>query len=305
MKKIYLSLALLFAIPSFADVEQEKETISVQELFSAVKSAYDEGKWKEVEIKSQKLLKDYPVTAFAKETLFYLGVSTFNQKDYQFANRYFSKYLKDQTSPRYFEQAMQYKFDIAQEYADGAKKHLMGFKAMPKWIPATSNALKIFNEIIATIPHHDLAARSLFKKGEILLKDQNFKESLDSYQTLIRRFPSHSLAIESYLSISKLFLKECQDESPDPALMDLAQLNLRKFEISFPGEERIEEAVNTLLEMKETYAMDLFETGKFYERIKKGQAAVLYYKAAISKYPETKAARRAGARLEKFEGNAL
>jgi outer membrane protein assembly factor BamD (BamD/ComL family) len=202
-----------------------------------------------------------------------------------------------QTSPKFFEEAIQFKFQIADQFHHGARRHVLGWESMPKWLPATEEAIAIYDEVITALPHHDLAAQSLFGKAELLLEDEEYKGSVETYQTLIRRFPKHPLAIESYIGIARVYLIQCQDQYPDQDYLDLAEINVKKFRMSFPSEEKVAEAEKMLLNMKEVYASTLYDTGRFYERTKKPHAAHIYYTRILAKYPETKVAQTATKRL--------
>jgi outer membrane assembly lipoprotein YfiO len=168
---------------------------------------------------------------------------------------------------------------------------------MPKWVPARDEAIAIYEEVITALPHHELAAQALFGKAKLLLKDDEYKASIDAYQTLIRRFPKHPLSIESFIGIAHVYLIQSKERYPDQDFLDLAEINLKKFAFSFPGEERIAEANTMLLEMKEIFANNLYETGRFYERTKKPHAAQIYYNRILVKYPDTKVAESATKRL--------
>ena len=67
-----------------------------------------------------------------------------------------TQYLKDQHSPKFFEEAIQYKFDIAENYYNGVKKRLFGLKKTTKLQFAKDDALEIYEESVKSIPHHDL-----------------------------------------------------------------------------------------------------------------------------------------------------
>jgi len=53
--------------------------------------------------------------------------------------------------------------------------------------------------------------------------------------------------------------------------------------------------------MKEIYAESLFATGKFYERKKKPQSSVIYYRDLANKFPATEAAEKGRARIEALQ----
>jgi outer membrane protein assembly factor BamD (BamD/ComL family) len=276
---------------------QEKKKNSVQEHFNAATEAYEKKQWQELVRHASTVLRDFPTTPFSHEAIFYLGVGYYQLQEYELSNKHLSSYLKRQSTPRHFEEAIQLKFQIAEQFKGGAKKHLMGVEQLPKWVPAKEDAVAIYDEVITALPHHELGARAIFSKAEILFEGEDFKEAVEAYQTLIRRFPKHPLAVESYLGIGNVYLTQCQKEYPDPDFLDLAELNLKKFRSEFPGEARVSHADVTVLSMKEIYAQALYETGQFFERTKKPHAALIYYQKILSLYEGTKTAGTARERL--------
>jgi outer membrane assembly lipoprotein YfiO len=275
-------------------------TMSVQEHYSAAMDAYQDKDWELVIRHSTIVIKNFPTTPFAQDALYLLGVGYFQTRDYELANQNLTSYLKKQTTPKYFEEAIQYKFKIAEKFHGGAKKHVLGWESMPKWVPARDEAIAIYDEVITALPHHDLAAQALFGKAQLLLKDEEYKSSIETYQTLIRRFPKHPLAVESYIGVGQVYLMQSQEQYPDQDYLDLAEINYRKFRQDFPGEEKINVAQGMLIEMKEIYASHLYEIGRFYERTGKPKASYIYYTRIIAKYPDTKVSQLANRRLHKL-----
>lgn len=279
----------------------EVATLSVQEHYSAAIDAYQKEDWEEVIHQSTIVIKNFPTTPFSQDVLFYLGVGYFKLQEFELANRYLTSYLKKQNTPKHFEEAIQYKFKIAEQFHRGAKKHILGWESLPKWIPARDEAIAIYDEVITALPHHELAAHALYGKAKLLLKTEEYKSSIETYQTLIRRFSKHPLAIESYIGIGQVYLVQSQQQYPDQDFLDLAEINLRKFRNDFPSEEKVAIAAGMLLEMKEVYASHLYDIGKFYERTHKPHASHIYYTRILAKYPETKVAELAGRRLKRLK----
>lgn len=310
MKKLSLSFLLLLcplalnAAYTFKNGKliksEEVATMSVQEHYSAAMDAYQKQYWEEAIRQAVIVVKNFPDTPFARESFFYLGMSYFNLNEFEYANRFLTSYLKKQATPKFFEEVIQCKFKIADEYHHGAKKHVLGWETLPRWVSAREEAISIYDEVITALPHHDLAAHSLFGKAELLLKEEDYKGSIDTYQTLIRRFPKHPLAAESYIGIERAYLIESQEEYPDQDFLDLAEINLRKFRNDLPGEDKVAVAEKMFLEMKEVYASDLYDTGRFYERTKKPNAAYIYYTRILAKYPGTRVSELATKRISKL-----
>lgn len=279
---------------------EEVATLSVQEHYGLALQCYQEKNWDELIHQSLIVIKNFSQTPFAADAYYYLGAGYFHLEEFEYANRFLTKYLKKQTAPKFFAEAIEYKFQIAEHYRKGAKKHLFGVETFPKWLGATEEAMAIYDEVITALPHHDLSAYALFGKAQLLLKEEEYKSSVETYQTLIRRFPKHPLAAESYIGISEVYLMQSQKAYPDQDFLDLAEINVRKFRSDFPGEESVVAAENLLQQMKEVYASDLYDIARFYERTKKPQAARIYYTRIQLKYPETEVAVLAEKRLNRL-----
>jgi len=278
-----------------------RSQITVHVHYAAMIDHYQNENWQKLAYKCQDLIADFPDSPFAREGLYYLGVAYYKLGEYEFANQSFSDYLKEELTAKFFAQVIRFKFEIAQAFEEGARTHLFGWHRMPKWLPAYDQAIAIYDEVITTMPRDDLAAQSLYRKGMLHLRMEEYKISVEAFSTLIRRFPKHPLSPEAYLGIANVYLTQCEKEFPDSDRLDLAEINLRKFRYHFPGEPRLADGENLLLSMKEGLAEDLLEIAEFYERTKKKKAAAIYYATIVKKYPETKAATKSQERLKKLD----
>jgi len=306
MRKI-LILFLILTTSGFTEytlregklVEKEQvATGSAQEHYGAILQFYDSQQWKNCEKEALILMKNFSTTPYARDVAYFLGVSYFYQEDYELANQQFTDYLTRQATPKFFEEAIEYKFRIAEEFKDGARKHLMGFKTLPKWMPAGSEAIEIYEEVISALPHHPLAAQALYGKAQLLAKREDYRAAIESYQTLIRRFSKNPLAVESYIGIAQVYLEQSRSEYPDPDFLDLAELNLRKFKENFPTEEKIAQAQQAFKEMQDHYAESLYQTARFFERTNKLGAARIYYAKIIKNYPDAEVAKPSKERFD-------
>jgi outer membrane protein assembly factor BamD (BamD/ComL family) len=248
---------------------------------------YGKGNYEEGSYHFNIIVKNFPKKDFYHDCQFFLGVCHFYDTEYDLANEAFSEYIQCQSNPCYFEEAINYKLQIAECFRTGARKRFFGVKALPKWAFSRTLACEIYNEVIASLPCHEFAAQALWGKANLHWEDFDFKESVDSFQILIRRFPKHELAPEAYLSINRVYLDQARFEFQNPDLLALAEINSKKFARAFPKDERIEEAGGDVQAIREFYARGLFETGQFYERKEKPLASSIYYKTALAEFPDT------------------
>jgi outer membrane assembly lipoprotein YfiO len=276
--------------------------LSVQDHFSLGMKAIAEEDWIGAEREMRTVILNFPSSAFTREARYFVAVALFKQEEFDRASQQFRDYLDHERSPKHLEEVFEYKLAIANCFAAGARRRPFGYTRLPKLLSARTEALDLYDEIIATLPSHSLAAEALFAEAKLLADLKEFNEAIEKLQILIGRFPRHSQTPQAYLSIGELYLQLSRQQQHDPDLLALAMINVRKFRQDFPTDERLIQAEGALVEMREVYAGGLIETGRFYERTKKPQAAVIYYRTAVRDYPSTEAARRAEERLAKLDG---
>lgn len=265
----------------------ETATMSNKAHFEAGALAYDAGDYSLAAKHFTIVTVNFPDSTYAQEAYYFLGVSYYFMEEYDAANCALTNYLKVQSNPRYFQSTIDFKFAIADQLNCGAKRRPLGSKKLPKWACGLNLALEIYDEVIAAVPCSDLAAQALISKACLQWRLQNYRPAVDSFQMVIRRFPKYEYTPDCYLFIGKVFLEQSYFEFQNSDILAFANINLRKFERDFPRDERICEAQEDVKAIMEIYAHGLYQTGRFYERICKPRAAMIYYHDAIRQFPET------------------
>lgn len=272
-------------------------TLPVEQHFDLGMAAVNKSDWGEAASQFTIISTNFPNSPFGQEAFYYLGVAEFNMNEYDFANEAFSQYLKCQNNPKHFLSAIEYKYCIAEQLRCGARRRFFGTKQLPKWATGRTMALKIYDEVIAAMPSNEMATKALYSKGYLLWEMGEYRDSIESFQLLCKRFPKSELIPDSYVIINRIYLDLCRSEPQNPDILAFAELNARKFKQEFPKEERLCEAEYNVQQIKELYASALFETGMFYERIKQPRASIIYYYNAISQFPDTEIAQKCRERL--------
>ncbi|MFV0339502.1 MAG: hypothetical protein ACK5MA_02570 [Parachlamydiaceae bacterium] len=267
--------------------------------------AYDCEDYEQAAINFNVIVLNFSTSPLYHDSLFFLGVAEFYQGEYDIANDALSSYLQCQSNPRYFEEALRFKLEIADQFSCGAKKRFFGTKLLPKWAPAGDLAVQIYDEVIAALPCHPYAAYALECKAVLEWRAYNCREAIDAYSQIIRRFPKEEITPTAYVCIGQLYLNWAEQEINNPDLLALAEINYRRFQSEFPKEERLEEVAENVQQIKELYAKGLFDTAQFYERIEQPCASVLYYRSTIQKFPDTCYAKCSRHRLEVLTGEPI
>lgn len=276
-------------------------TMAVAEHFDLGCRLLEEKNYKEALNNFLVITIHFSESRFYSDALYYSGICYYNTNDLDLANKQFTRYLDIGSQLNHFEKIFEYKFLIAEGFSKGAKKHLFGVGKLPKWMPAKREALEIYDEVIATMGSSEIGIKALYAKGQLQLALKEYKESTETLNTLLRRFPKHRLASESFLLISDVYLEQCINEPQNPDFISHALVNLQHFRKSFPADQRILQVEKNLLTMHETHAASLFEAGKFYEKKKKPKAATIYYEEASKRYPETVAGKKSSQKLAQLQ----
>lgn len=285
--------------------EKYVATMAPQDHFEAGLEALSQKNWRESHRHFMVVSLNFPEHPLSQEIDYHLGVSYFYLKDFELANQYLSEYLQKPDHSRYFEDSLRYKLAIAQQFAAGARKHVLGMESMPKLIPGKDDAVRIFDEIIQVLPYQELAVQALLAKGHLMRDMMHYRESNEAYQLVLKRFPLHELAPQVYIALADLYLRQCRAETKNPDLLDLAAINLRKFKQNFPLNKGLKEAEQSFSQMQEIYAEELYATGLLYERKKQTKASIIYYTSVVKDYPKTEAAKLCEKRLKELESVAL
>ncbi len=300
-KKIFFSFfacALPLMSLELEELTWENQGPSAQEYNGYLQQAANDKDWWAVIDYATILSYHFSTSPFSQDAAFLIGEAYLNLGHPLIANDYFTAYLNNPVAPRRFEDAISYKFGIAERFFHGEKKPLFHSHKAPKVLSAKEDAISIYDEVIATLPHSEFAAKSLLGKARIQAELEDYKPSLETLDLLIRRFPKHELAAEAYLEKIHVYYMQCQGRSLDPDLLDLAEVTIRKFRLVFPRETRLAEAQEYIHKMEEAFALNLLNTGAFFQKTKKIPAAKIYYNKVISQYPQTPAALTAREKLK-------
>jgi outer membrane protein assembly factor BamD (BamD/ComL family) len=266
-------------------------TLPLDNHWSLGLEALSQEDWSEALNQFNIVLVSFPESSQAKEARYYLGVANFQLDDLDISNKRFNEYLEVENNPKYYEEVFQYKLQIAERLKNGALRRAFGYEKMPKLMTGRTLALEIFDEIATALPNHQLAAQALINKADMLKEREEFQQAIDSYLTLIRRFPKTTFAAQGYVGIAEVHLAHLLREPNNPDPLPLAEINYQKFSQEFPSAPQLIKAQELLNQMREESAKGLLALAEFYSRTKQEEAANIYYKMTISKYPETETAK--------------
>ena len=138
---------------------------SEEEDFRELKSQFQNNSWYVVDNLSSDMLSEYPESVFLKEIYYFKAVAYFHRDDPDLANKYLDKFLEMEGGSSYFEEALKYKYFIAEKFENGFYGHLFGASALPRLESMWDTAYQLYDEVIMTLPRSEVAAKALFRKA--------------------------------------------------------------------------------------------------------------------------------------------
>lgn len=307
LKAMFLILALGSIQPAFGGYvlidgvlyhSDEIPSFSEEKHYELATRAFYDCDFVEAAKQFRVLAINWPGCTYGQDAWFFAAVSYYETCDLDLANCALTAYLRGQTAPHYFEEAIYYKLLVADRLAAGEMIHPIESTKLPKCIPARGLAMEMYDEVISLMPTSELAAQALFRKACLEWSFGQYRDAVATYQSLIRKFPKHELAPDAYLNMLRVYLAESRIEFQNPDILSFADITLRKFRQDFPKDERIEEGEAVVATIYEVFASGIYNIGEFYLRTQHPRAAVIYYQMVIAKFPTTKMAEKATCRLQ-------
>lgn len=190
-----------------------------QAYYSLAWSYFEKGDYVEAKAAFQDLVDKFPSNSLAEDAAFKIAECDYNAGQYEGAIFRFGKYFQDFSGNA---RAFDVHFNIAESYyyLDQYDKALEYYKKARELTKNSSNALnamvgqgwslvklahydealKIFNEAQAfavtnTLPEDEV----LIGKASLFTAQEKYPEAIDSYSSLIQRFPASTHLAESYL----------------------------------------------------------------------------------------------------------
>ncbi|MCH9621231.1 MAG: Outer membrane protein assembly factor BamD [Chlamydiia bacterium] len=274
---------------------------SEEEQFSDLKTEFHNKEWSKVVSHSQEMIKKYPESVFSKEINFFRAVAYYHIDDPDLANQYLTAFLEMGGSTRYFEDALKYKYFIAEKFENGYYGHLFGVSALPRFESMWESAYQLYDEVIVSIPRSDLAAKALFRKSAMYLLDEQFEESIESLNNLIRRFPRNPLAQEAYVNIAKVYRKQIKVLYLDPRCYELALLNKKRFDMEYPSSPLKIEMEEVVADIVDYFAEDIYKSAIYFDKRNNSESSIMYLRSLVQKYPTSKYAIYATQKIAAYE----
>ncbi|MBI4335634.1 MAG: tetratricopeptide repeat protein [Candidatus Omnitrophica bacterium] len=247
----------------------------------------------------KKLIKVYAQSELAPDAQYYIGRSYEERMEYYAAFLAYQKVIDVYPRSELTDEILERQYRIGNLYFSGQKERLFGVAILP----AVDKALEIFDKVVANAPYGKYADLAQFKIGECYKKNAQFQEAAEAFGKLVSNYPKSVLYGQAKYEVAyctyRMSLKPNYDQEPtEEAIKEFEEyVKTRDGE----GGEAIKDAEEALVRLQEKKAESLCNTALFYEKAKRYESAIVYYKDAVDSYPNTTWAKKAFNKITELE----
>jgi outer membrane protein assembly factor BamD len=245
----------------------------------------------------EKLVKNYEYSEYASKAQYYVGLSYEQMSKFYFAFQAYQKTIDNFPHIDNMDEIIAREFNIANLYFAKGSPKLLGADIMT----STDRAVEIYKKVVDNSPYGKLADKALFNMGLALKKVERYDEAVEAFQRIVDDYKDSEYYDKAQYEVAycayKSSLKPAYASEP-------TEKAIRAFE-DFARENRddklTEEADKTLQRLKDKMAEKSLITARFYEKIKKYESAIVYYKDIIERCPESSYVNEARNKIEELE----
>ena len=231
----------------------------------------------------KKTVKHFPTSPEAATATFKMGVCYEEVGKPDKAFKAYQQVLEKYPSFPEPEEVLRRQFAIAKDYQQGKRKALWLIKV--RLFTARGAAIEYFNRIVETAPYGELAAEAKLLAAELQQKKKNYDEAIESYQFIIEHYPRTSAADTALFQMASCYYQKALRARYDEKSISLANTNYKSYIGKYPEGKHGKEAREKLLSLDDKKAKGAFEVGRFYEKKKKFQSALMYYTEVVQRHP--------------------
>jgi len=267
-----------------------------QDQLTFAQGLFDNKQYDDARREFKKLIKSYPKAAEAAEAQYYLGMIDESQNNLYAAflsyQKVIDKYPFSQRNPDIISR----QYHIAELFMSGTKHKAFGVD-----MPLEHPALSILDKVAENAPYGPLAAKARYKRGLVFKSQSQFYEAEEEFNRVIKNYPDSEWSEPAKFQLAACRAGVARSADYDQVATVEAKQKFEKFIEEHPDAVLSEDAHKQIQQLSLQEAESQFNTGRFYEKQKSFDSAVVYYEAVVDGYPDTPWAVKAMERLEILE----
>ena len=242
-----------------------------------------------------KLLEKYfPGSRRIAESLFLVaGLLEKSGEDYK-AYKIYQRIISDYPGNVHTNVILLHEFEIGVRFLEGERVRYFGVPT----VPMISKAIEIFEAIKKTSPYHEYGEKSQYYIGLAYMKQKDYEKALDAFETLLDEYPQTKFAADASFQTAQILYLMSKKTYETEEAVDRATEKFDEYIGRYGENITATEQMRTFKkELVEKEAAATYKTGRYYEKQRRPESAIIYYKEVLSTAPHTKWTKKAQKRL--------
>jgi len=286
---------------------QGPDEARAKELLAEGETLFQQRQFEDATSKFEKAARRWPATALAENARFMQAESLFFADEYAESNDVYSELIKDFSKTRHLDKVLARLFDIARYWQ---QMH----EANPQWMVTPNilddtrpgfdtmgHAIRTYDNIRLSDPTGPLADSALMATATAYFAQGRYDDADYHFDLLRREYPKSEHQYQAHLLGLQCKLRRYQGADYDGAVLEeadhVANQLLKQFPTQLNSSEERQRIEQLRSEIAAQRALRDWNMAEFYANRKQFRAARIYWQGLIKKYPNTKLAERAQARL--------
>ena len=250
--------------------------------------------------------KNWESSSLEQDAFFMAGESYFFAEDYNKAEKYYVKLIKEYPRTRYQDRVDQRRLAIGNYWLQFPDKfYHLNFTDKKRPINDTENhGKRVLEKLLLDSPTGNLADDVTMDIANTEFKRENWNEAVDRYRDLITVYTDSPHQFNAHFLGAKASLLSYQGSQYSAEPLDQADKFLNQLVRQFPKEssERREQIGEMIAEVKFRKAERLYEEAVYRNNKHEYASAILYCERILEHYPDTPFAQRAEEMIDNADG---
>jgi outer membrane protein assembly factor BamD len=148
-------------------------------------------------------------------------------------------------------------------------------------------AIQDFQTVVESFSGSEIVDQALFNLAEAHFKNEDYLTSAYEYERVYTDYPSSDYAAQAQYKKALSYFMESPQASLDQENTRLALDEFNRFIENYPNNSLVADAQAKIEELREKLAYKEYLSAQLYFRMKRYDAAIIYYKMVISEFPRS------------------
>lgn len=258
--------------------------------------AFDRGDYRLATKAAHRVVTVWPLSDYAGPAQYLVGRCYEARKMDERAFKSYQIALTKYPKIKNYDEVLNRQYTIATRYLDGQRFKLFGYLPLFRSMEKTA---KMMQEIVGNGPYFTTGPKAQIDTGAAHEKQKNYPQAVKAYEKAADRyFDRPPVASEAIFRAGKAWEKQALKAEYDQSKAGSSIALMQDFIELYPQDSRVPEAHQIIDTLRVEQARGAFETGRFYERYKRWQAALVYYNESLQRDANSPYAEEARRRIE-------